>query len=162
MAPFSPPGQCYLWSSPEKYLPSLVWRTCGREEFIACAFLAEFLVQQLLALGGALRDSSSSHLVGLTVRTVSGTSSGGNLQRERCSSSIFHGAVPFPDQAGVKCLSRGAAQAGKYEKWQMCRARRIHFYLLLFQACPNMSLLQGRERADNFPCLENGASRSSN
>lgn len=63
---------------------------------------------------------------------------------------------------GVKCLSRGAVQAGKYEKWQMCRARRSHFYLLPFQTCPSMSLLQGRERADNFPCLENGASHSSN
>lgn len=84
--------------SPEKYLPSLVWRTCGREGFIACAFLADSLVQQLLALGGALRDGSSSHFVGLTVRTVSGTSSGGGLQRERGSSSIFHNAVPFPDQ----------------------------------------------------------------
>lgn len=89
-------------------------------------------------------------------------SSGGNLKRERGSSSIFHNAVPYPDQAGVKCLSRRTAQAGKYEKWQMCRARKNHFYLLPFQTCPSMSLLQGRERADNFPCLENGASHSSN
>lgn len=148
--------------SPEKYLPSLVWRTCGREGFTAFAFLAESFVQQLLTLGGALRHSSFSHLVGLTVRTVSGTSSGGNLQRERGSTSIFHNDVPFPDQAGVKCLSRRAAQAGKYEKWQMCRARKNHFYLLPFQICPSMSLLQGRVRADNFPCLENGASHSSN
>lgn len=127
--------------SPEKYLLSLVWRTCGGEGFIAYVLLADSLVQQLLALGGALGDSSSSHLVGLTVRTVSRSSSGGNLQRERGSSSIFDNAVPFPDQAGMKCLSRGAAHAGKYEKWQMCRARRNHFYLLPFQTCPSMGLL---------------------
>lgn len=162
MAPLSPPGQCYLWSALRNICPAWSGGFVEGKGLIACAFQADSLVQQLLALGGALRDSSSSRFVGLTVRTVSGISSGGDLQRERGSSSIFHNAVPFPDQAGVKCLSRGAAQAGKYEKWQMCRARRSHFYLLPFQTCPSMSLLQGRERADNFPCLENGASHSSN
>lgn len=51
----------------------------------------------------------------LTVGMVSGTSSGGNMHRQRDSISSFHKAAAFSGPAGVKCLSAVAAEAVKWE-----------------------------------------------
>lgn len=76
----------------------------------------------------------------------------------RDSSSFSHKAVAFSGLAGVNCLSMVSAKAVKYEKWQMRRARRNHFHLLPLQTLSCNKLILVQERADNFPCLENGAS----
>lgn len=65
----------------------------------------------------------------------------------RGSRSIFHNAVPFPDQAGVKCLSRGAAQAGNMKSGRCAELEGTTSTCSLFRLVPVWACYRaGREQ----------------